>query len=334
MRRFYALAALTLLLVGSAGAVEATVSAAPVTRFKGVDLDQSVEKLIFRGGMTLQSPDDTFGGLSSVSQTGRDQRITFVTDRGNFVSGQLAYDQADRLIGLIGVTIEPMRNSGGEVLPRQYARDAEGMDTIWRDGEAIGVRVGFEHLTRVADFVITDGKPGGPAREVPIPQWLTDTRTNETLESVCIAPPASPVAGSTLLIAEEALDADGNHRGELLGVNDKGPIAYVNSPIVNPTDCKFLPNGDLLVLERGVSLFSFVMNLRRVPAAEVRPGNLMAGELLLSAQGGEVDNMESLMVHQTPGGEMRILIGSDNNFNDWQRTLILEFALPETAVTP
>ena len=324
-----ALAAVLLLTAVPAGAVEATVSAAPVTRFKGVELDQPVEGLIFRGGMTLQSPDDTFGGLSSLSQTGADQRVTFVTDRGNFVAGQLAYDQADRLIGLIGVTIEPMRNSGGEVLPRQYARDAEGMDTIWRNGEPVAVRVGFEHLTRVADFAITDGKPGGPAREVPIPQWLTDLRTNESLESVCVAPPASPIAGSTLLLTEEALDADGNHRGELLGVNDKGPIGYVNSPIVNPTDCKFLPNGDLLVLERGISLFAFVMNLRRVPADQVRPGNLMQGELLLSAQGGEVDNMESLMVHVTPGGETRILIGSDNNFNDWQRTLLLEFALPE-----
>jgi hypothetical protein len=324
-----ALAVALLLLAVPAGAVEATVSAAPVTRFRGADLDQPVDRLVFRGGLTLQSPDDTFGGLSSVTQTGPDQRVTFITDRGNFIAGQLAYDQADRLIGLIGVTIEPMRNSGGEVLPRQYARDAEGMDTIWRNGEAVAVRVGFEHLTRIADFAITDGRPGGPAREIAIPQWLTDLRTNESLESVCIAPPTSPIAGSTLLLTEEALDADGNHRGELLGATDKGPITYANSPIVNPTDCKFLPNGDLLVLERGVSLFAFAMNLRRVPAAEVRPGNLMQGELLLSAQGGEIDNMESLMVHQVPGGETRILIGSDNNFNDWQRTLILEFALVE-----
>lgn len=324
-----ALIAALLLLASPAGAVEATVSAAPVTRFRGAEIDQPVEGLIFRGGLTLQSPDDTFGGLSSVTQTGPDQRIAFITDRGNFVAGQLAYDEADRLIGVIGVSIEPMENSGGTVLPRQYARDAEGMDTIWRNGEAVAVRVGFEHLTRVADFSISDGKPGGAAREIAIPQWLSDERTNETLESVCIAPPASPIAGSTLLLTEEALDADGNHRGELLGVNDKGPVGYTNSPIVNPTDCKFLPNGDLLVLERGVSLFTFVMNLRLVPAAEVRPGNLMSGELLLTAQGGEIDNMESLMVHQTPAGETRILIGSDNNFNDWQRTLLLEFALPQ-----
>ncbi|WIY52512.1 esterase-like activity of phytase family protein [Devosia sp. YIM 151766] len=324
-----ALAVLLLSLANGAWAVEATVSAAQVTRFKGAELDQQVDSLIFRGGLTLQSPDDTFGGLSSVTRTGAEQRIAFISDRGHFVSGQLAYDESDRLFGFIGVHIEAMQNSVGQPLPRQYARDAEGMDTIWRDGEPAAVRVSFEHLTRVADFAITNGRPGGAAREVAIPQWLTDLRTNESLESICIAPPASPIAGSTLLLTEEALDAQGNHRGELLGVNDKGPIGYVNSPIVNPTDCAFLPNGDLLVLERGVSLFAFVMNLRRVPAAEVRPGNLMRGELLLSAQGPEIDNMESLMVHTTPGGETRIFMGSDNNFNGWQRTLLLEFALPE-----
>jgi hypothetical protein len=317
------------LLAQPAMAVDVTVTAAQVSRFKGAELDQPVDKLIFRGGLTLQSQDDLFGGLSSITRTGPDQNVAFVSDRGQFVSGKLAYDQDDRLLSLIGVTMEAMENSKGVPLPRQYARDAEGMDTVYRDGVPVAVRVSFENLTRVADFAITDGRPGGPAREIDIPDWLSDLRTNKSLESVCIAPPASPIAGSTLLLTEEALDENGNHRGHFLGNADKGPVSYVNSPIVNPTDCAFLPNGDLLVLERGVALFSFVMNLRRVPAGEVRPGNLMQGELLLSAEGAEIDNMESIMVHVTPGGETRILIGSDNNFNDWQRHLLLEFALPQ-----
>ena len=310
-------------------AVDVTVTSAQVTRFKGVGLDEPIGPLIFRGGLTLQSQDDMFGGLSSVAMTGPDQNVAFVSDRGQFVSGKLAYDQDDRLLSLIGVTMDPIQNSGGAPLPRQYARDAEGMDTVFRDGMPAAVRVSFENLTRVADFAITDGRPGGPAREITIPDWLTDLRTNKSLEAICIAPPASPIAGSTLLLTEEALDENGNHRGHFLGQNDKGPVTYVNSPVVNPTDCAFLPNGDLLVLERGVALFSFVMNLRRVPADQVRPGNLMQGELLLSAEGAEIDNMESIMVHTTPGGETRILIGSDNNFNDWQRQLLLEFALVE-----
>ena len=318
-------------LAGSVPAIaaEVTVSASPVTHFKDSAVDQPVDGLIFRGGIALVSQDDTFGGLSSLTMTGPDQQVAFVSDRGNFVTGRLAYDDVGRLFGFIGTWVEPMRNSRGEVLPRQYARDAESLDTIYRDGVPVAVRVGFEHLTRVADFELTDAMPGGAAREVTIPDWLSDLRTNETLETLCVAPPASPIAGSTLLLTEEALDADGNHRGWLLGQNDKGPIAYQNSPVVNPTDCAFLPNGDLLVLERGVSMLSFVMSLRRVPAADVRPNQVMAGELLLSASGGTIDNMESLAVHTAPDGELRILIGSDNNFNDWQRTLLLEFALAE-----
>ena len=329
MRRAGALA-LAALLAAAQGtsAVEVSVSAAPITEFKNAGLDQPVDGLIFRGGLAMQSQVDTFGGLSGLTATGL-QQVVFATDRGNFVSGRLAYDDADRLFGFIGVNVEPMQNSKGQPLPRQYAKDAESIDTVYRDGVPVAVRVGFEHLTRVADFALAEGVPVGPAREIAIPQWLSDLRTNEALESVCIAPPASPIAGSTLLITEHALDDAGNHQGWLLGVNDKGPVSYQASPVVNPTECAFLPNGDLLVLERGVSFLTFAMALRRVPAAEVRPGNLMVGELLLEAGGGEIDNMESLMVHTTPGGEVRIVIGSDNNFNDWQRNLLLEFALPE-----
>ena len=321
---------LALLLGASpAVAVDVAVSANPVLQIKESPVDQPVDKLIFRGGIALVAQDDTLGGLSGLTLTGPEHQVAFVTDRGNFVSGRLAYDDAGRLIGLIGVTIEPMQNSKGAPLPRQFAKDAEGIDTVHRDGLPVAVRVAFENLTRVADFALTDGKPGGPAREINIPDWLSAERSNEALESVCIAPPASPIAGSTLLLTEEAFDADGNHRGWLLGNRDKGPIAYQKSPIVNPSDCAFLPNGDLLVLERGVAMFSFAMALRRIPAVEVRPGNLMVGEVLLEASGGTIDNMESLAVHTAPNGELRILIGSDNNFNDWQRSLLLEFALAE-----
>jgi len=33
-------------------------------------------------------------------------------------------------------------------------------------------------------------------------------------------------------------------------------------------------------------------------------------------------------VHQT-GGETRVTLVSDNNFNDWERSLLLEFTLPQ-----
>lgn len=330
--RLLVVVALAALLAGQAikvQAVEASVTAVPITSFKNSAIGQRVDKLIWRGGIAMSSPVDTFGGLSGLAPTGPNQRMVFVSDRGHFVSGQLAYDDASTLIGFIGVTIEPMQNTKGQPLPRQYARDAESVETVFRDGVPVAVRVSFEHLTRVSDYALINGVPGGPAREVPLPEWLSALRTNESLESVCIAPPASPVAGSTVLITENALDKAGNHRGWMLEQSDTGPLSYVGSSGLVPTDCAFLPNGDLLVLERGVSFLTFSMTLRRVRAADVRPGGVLQGELLLSASGGQVDNMESLAVHTAPDGETRILIGSDDNFMDWQRNPLLEFALPQ-----
>ena len=312
-----------------ASAVEVTVSAAQITQFKNAGVDQQVDGLIFRGGIAMVAQVDIFGGLSGLTLTGPNNQVSFVTDRGNFVSGHLAYDDDDRLFGFIGVNIEPIQNSKGDPLPRQYAKDAESVDTVYRDGVPVAVRVGFENLTRVADFALTNGTPGGAAREISIPQWLSDTRSNEALESVCVAPPASPIAGSTLLLAEEVLDETGNHRGWLLGQNDKGALSYISSDGTNPTDCAFLPNGDLLVLERGIALFTFQMRLKRIPAADVRPGAHMQGEELLQSSGGDIDNMEAVAVHTGPDGQTRITLVSDNNFNDWERNLLLEFSLPE-----
>jgi hypothetical protein len=39
--------------------------------------------------------------------------------------------------------------------------------------------------------------------------------------------------------------------------------------------------------------------------------------------------MEAVAVHTAPDGSTRIVIASDDNFNDWQRTLLLEFTLPD-----
>src|SRR5690606_28759630 len=147
----------------------------------------------------------------------------------------------------IGIAIEAIQNSRGVALPRQFARDAEALGVIVRDGVPAAVRVGFENLTRVADFDLVDGVPSGAAREVAIPDWLTAARTNESLEAVCIAPPASPIAGSTLLLTEDVAAQDGEHSAWLLGRNDRGPLTLAVSPGVYPTDCAFLPNGDLLV---------------------------------------------------------------------------------------
>jgi hypothetical protein len=309
-------------------AEDTTVSAQQIPTFMGAGVGDRVQGLVWRGGIELKSSSDTFGGLSGLGFVDNDGRLIMVSDRGRFVSGQLIHDEQNRPLSLVGVATDTIQNSKGAPLPRAYSRDAEALAIIMRDGVAAGVRVGFENLTRVADFELTDGVPHGAAREVSIPDWLTDTRTNQTLEAVCIAPASSPIAGSTLLLTEGVIDDDGQHSAYLLGRNDKGPLSYRSGEGTDPTDCAFLPNGDLLVLERGIQLLSFHMRLKRVPAAEVKPGAHMQGELLLESTGSDIDNMEAVAVHTGPDGTTRITLVSDNNFNDWERSLLLEFSLP------
>ena len=306
-----------------------TITAIPIRTFMSAAIGQRVQGVIWRGGIEMQSQTDTFGGLSGLGFTGPDGWLVMVSDRGNFVSGQLLYDEAARPLGLIGVSITAIQNSSGRDLPRPFARDAEALTVIERDGIPTAVRVGFENLTRVADFQLVDGIPQGAAREVAIPDWLSETRTNGTLEAVCVAPAASPIAGSTLLLTEGIIDDDGQHAAYLLGRNDRGRLSYVSGNGTDPTDCAFLPNGDLLVLERGVAFLSFRMRLVRVPAADVKPGAHLTGEVLLQSSGADIDNMEALAVHTAPDGTTRITLVSDNNFNDWERNLLLEFSLPE-----
>lgn len=305
------------------------VTAVPIPTFMSAKVGQPVQGLIWRGGIAMESAADNFGGLSGIGYTGPENRLVMVSDRGNFVSGQLIYTQDGQPASLVGVTIDPIQNSKGAVLPRAYARDAEALTVIPRNGAPAAVRIGFENLTRVADFNLVDGVPKGAAREVSIPKWLSDTRTNETLEAVCLAPPASSIAGSTLLLTEGVIADDGLHSAYLLGHDDRGPLGYASGPGTDPSDCAFLPDGDLLVLERGVALLTFKMRLVRVPAAEVKPGAQLHGDVLLEATGPDIDNMEGIAVHPGPGGETRITLISDDNFNDWERSLLLEFGLPD-----
>jgi hypothetical protein len=318
-----------LLAAAPAAAEEATVTAVQLASFQNAAVGQPVQGLVFEGGLQLSSVTDTFGGLSGVGFIGTEGKLVMVSDRGNFVSGQLIYDEARRPLSLVGVDISPIQNSRGADLPRAFARDAEALTVVERPDNASVVRVGFENLTRVADFHLENGVPQGPAREVSIPDWLSAERTNESLEAVCVAPAASPIAGSTLLLTEGVVTGDGAHSAYLLGKNDKGPLSYRSGNITNPTDCAFLPNGDLLVLERGVSLIHFAARLVRIAAADVKPGAEMVGEVLFEGVGGDLDNMEGLAVHAGPSGQTRITLVSDDNFNDWERSLLLEFSLPD-----
>ena len=70
------------------------------------------------------------------------------------------------------------------------------------------------------------------------------------------------------------------------------------------------------------------IRIRSVPLAMIKPGALVDGtELITADMGQQIDNMEALSVHRDSGGALVLTLISDDNFSPLQRTLLLQFTL-------
>jgi hypothetical protein len=98
------------------------------------------------------------------------------------------------------------------------------------------------------------------------------------------------------------------------------------------TDAAPLPDGGIVLLERRFRFSEGIqMRIRRIAAGELKRGTLMHGEVLLEANdSSNTDNMEAIAVHRAQSGETVLTLMSDDNFSPLQRTLIMQFTVPET----
>jgi len=135
-----------------------------------------------------------------------------------------------------------------------------------------------------------------------------------------------------IAFSERGLDADGNLKAFLIGGPTPGEFAVKRRDDFDISDCTVLPSGDVLLLERRFSLFrgGIAMRLRRIALADIKPGALVDGPILLYADMGyQIDNMEGLSTHRTAAGDLILTMVSDDNFSFLQRTILLQFKLIE-----
>jgi hypothetical protein len=131
-------------------------------------------------------------------------------------------------------------------------------------------------------------------------------------------------------VTERSLDAEGNLYASILEGPMKGVFKVVRHDPYDATDGAFLPNGDLLLLERRFSVFGGLgMRLRRIKGGDIRPGAVVDGEMLLEADMNyAIDNMEGIDVIDGPEGRPHVILISDDNGNHFlQRNVMLEFRL-------
>ena len=303
-----------------------TVQATPITHFDNRDHDlRRFGKLEFRGGLQLTSPAKDFGGISALRMQPDGSHFLAVTDRGHWLRGRLVY-AGSAPAGIEDAEMAPMLGPDGKRLAQRGWWDTE---SIAEDSGTI--YVGIERVHRIVKYDFA--KDGLRARGVPIPvpAEFKTFPSNESLEAMAFVPKGLPLAGTLIVVTEAALDTAGNIKAFLLGGPNPGSFSVKRTNDFSITDCALLPGGDLLLLERRFSWLSGpAVRIRRIAAAELRPGATVTGEQLLFGDvSQQVDNYEGLGLHRTAAGETVLTIVSDDNFSPLQRTLLMQFTLLE-----
>lgn len=299
------------------------VKASPIATFRPNSQDTRFGRLEFRGGLRLTSDFPGFGGISGFVLEPGGKGFLALTDAGLFIKGNLD-TEGDRPLGLSDVLAAAMLDDKGRIQATRGRGDAEALavapDTVY---------VTFEDINEIWSYPGPDplGKTGVP---VPAPRGVRDLRDNLGLEALVYVP-GPPMTGALVAIGEQGATDEADLPGFIIGGPRPGAFTIRKSGRFSATDAALGPKGELFLLERhyapaeGVSL-----QLRRLSLADVKPGAVLDGDILVKADMGfEVDNMEGLSVTVNGKGETILTMISDDNFNPLQRTILLRFALVE-----
>jgi hypothetical protein len=278
--------------------------------------------LVFRSGLVLSSPNPVFGGFSGLWRSPDGGRLVAVSDSGHWLTADLRRE-AGRLSGLEAASLSPMLNASGRPLSRTRSYDTEALCI---DGGVAYVGVERSHEILRFDWA----RRGTAARGMPVrlPSEARRLPSNRGFEAIGVAPPGSPMAGAIVAITERSGEHDAPSLGVLVGGPEPGLFSYGLKDGYEVTDLAFLPDGDMLVLERWYRPWRGVgARVRRVPARSLRPGAVLEGALLVDLDlAHEIDNMEGLAIHREAGRTILTMI-SDDNYSSLQRTIVLEFEL-------
>ncbi|MGF9565670.1 esterase-like activity of phytase family protein [Neorhizobium sp. JUb45] len=304
--------------------VDAPIEARAFHEFKAGNPETKFGALEFVGGLEYTSGNDLVGAVSSIRFRPDGRNFVAVLDTGHWMTGSIERDGQGRLSGMQDVRIMPMVDASGREPRSKGDIDAEGVTL--RNGEAI---VSFERRHRVDIYPDPGFETSRPRRTLDFLIPRRELRANGGLETVVAAPKEGPLQGAIVVAAEKSVDADGNFYAAILEGPRKGQFKVQRHHPFDITDGAFLPDGDLVLLERSFSLLGGVgMRIRRIDGDSLKPGALVDGEMLIEADlGQQIDNMEGIDVVAGADGVPHLIIVSDDNHSIFQRNLMLEFRL-------
>jgi hypothetical protein len=289
-----------------------------VMSFDNPDVER-VDRLIFRGGIDLTSPDRRFGGLSALDVSPDGTRMVAVGDRGIWFRATLVYSRKGELRDAKDGEILPLLGVDGQPFKTKSDQDSESIARL-TDGSYV---VGFERRHRLRLYTM----PGSAARRMASPPVLRTSPPHRGAEAI------TPHRGNELLILSEGLEArPGIAAGWIGSGRDWRAVGLCRSGIYLPVGLATRDDdGAVFLLERRFTTLGGIgSRISIIDPRDIGPGKIFEGREL-----GQIippliaDNFEGISVRRDRNGDTLIYVVSDDNFNDLQRTYLLMFALAE-----
>lgn len=264
-----------------------------------------------------------FGGLSGLSVAPKGDSFVAVSDIGFIVRGQLLRDSNGGMLGVANVKKQNLWPTD-KPLVGKTENDAEELTPA----PGGGWLVSFERHHRILRFGPNFGEDGAAAM-VAEPPGLRDAPENGGVEALTMWPDGA------VLALREAADADGTVPAWFaLSLPEKSAdwrsFRYRPENAFSPSGAAALPNGDVLILERRVTLLSgFSVRLVLLRRADILKGGVTTGrELGRLEPPWPSDNFEGASVVPRSEGGYDVYLISDDNFNPLQSTLLIRLFWP------
>lgn len=317
--RLFLLLTLTALSVGGVRTIyrntSQNIAMKPLTLDPAHPGVRRVGELVFLAAWELGSGNPDFGGISALTAL-PGGRFVGVSDAGTLIGfGLTSDDRTNRPF------IAPLPESHGP--SKTYAdRDSEGISF---DAESGQFWVSYEAKHAIRRFSRSFARSNGMVRPAEMQGW-SDNKGAETIIRL---------RDGRFIVIAESLDPD-IHQALLFSGDPVEPgtsiskFSYLPPAGYRVTDGTTLPDGRLLILNRFIGFpKGFAAKLAVLDPAVVKPRATVAGKVIATlAAPLLVDNMEGVAITRE-GNDTIIWLISDNNFNIWQRTLLMKFRLAE-----
>jgi len=287
--------------------------------------DTRFGKLTFLGGFEILASDRKTGGLSGAIVLDGGAHLSAVTDNGHWVAAAIEQSDDGAPEGLSDLRFAPLLGADGKTLQARWGHDTEAL-TLAPSGLYVSAERNHAIYHYAWPLVTGREKMLG---QLAVPRDMAALPRNEGIEALASGPQYGPLAGKLVAISETAPSDLHDFTGFIIGPDRTEQFSVRRHDRFDVTDAAFLPDGDLLLMERRFNMRDLIgLRLRRLPGAEIAEGAVLDGEVLLEADfNHQIDNMEALAVHQTAAGDTILTLLSDNNRSLLQRSLLLRFRL-------